>query len=367
MAEHPQFKLGRVRGPERPERWLYRLVPPAAADRTRVRSLARFFMQPPFDQGNEGSCTANSGCLIAMACAKIDNVQLPEFSRMWMYYWEREVLHTFPKDSGADVIDEFDVDDQHGNIAEQVWPYTGNPAEKPPAAAHGAPTYKTVAAYQPIASTQFIDGILTALDNNQPVAIGVNWYNGWFDDFKNTGVLTAAAVSQDQLAGGHALSIKGWIPPGAPGLPQGGYVCQNSWGPTSPARTDLWQDAQKGDVIIPAEVLDNPAVNADANAAVPMTAPATLSLAIIPPTEAATGAPTAFAAVVTGAPDGTQIDYQWAFGDGGTGRGRTASHTYAASGDFTVTCTAHVATTGAQAVASTTVQVSTLTPAAATA
>jgi PKD repeat protein len=38
-------------------------------------------------------------------------------------------------------------------------------------------------------------------------------------------------------------------------------------------------------------------------------------------------------------PDGTVASYAWDFGDGATGTGATASHTYGAAGDFTVTLT----------------------------
>ena len=38
-------------------------------------------------------------------------------------------------------------------------------------------------------------------------------------------------------------------------------------------------------------------------------------------------------------PDGTIVDYSWAFGDGGTGSGLTSSHSYAVPGTYTVTLT----------------------------
>ncbi|NTW41636.1 MAG: PKD domain-containing protein, partial [Cellulomonadaceae bacterium] len=61
------------------------------------------------------------------------------------------------------------------------------------------------------------------------------------------------------------------------------------------------------------------------------------------PTAAFTATSAALTASVNGAgstdPDGTVVGYAWTFGDGGTGTGSTASHTYAADGTYTVRLT----------------------------
>lgn len=349
MAEVQRFALGRIRGPERPEKWRFELVPLTAPDPSKRRSLAQYITMPqPFDQGNEGSCTANSGCLVAQMCAAIDGNMVPVLSRSWMYYQERLLINTFPQDSGADVIDEFDVDSQDGNIADSVWPYDANPSERPPAAAANATRYKTVAAYQPISANAFRDGILTALDNLQPVAIGFAFFNGWFADYAN-GVLTQAGM--DSVAGGHAVTIKGWAPPSA-ALPNGGYLCQNSWGATSRAPTQHHPDAKAGDFIFPADLFAMASVGAEADAAVPLASPATLSVAVTGPASATVGQPVAFAATVKGAPSGSVLTYAWDFGDGSfatMSNVMTISHTYQAAGTDAVMCTVTVPTTGATA------------------
>lgn len=354
------YGTGFRRGPERPEKWRLELRAPAAVDRTKVRSLAAYVLQPPFDQGNEGSCTANSGCLMAMACATIDGTPVPVLSRSWMYYRERAILATLPNDSGADVIDEFDVDSQDGNIADSAWPYDANPAEAPPADAAGAMRYKNVAAYQPIATgTQTtIDAILAALDNVQPVAIGLYWDDSYTAAYEQGAVVTISMANSMQE--GHALTIKGWAPPSS-AYPNGVLIAQGSWGTVSPADTAIWADAKAGDHYIDAGlfVASGPLgliVNT-IYAGVPMTAPAVLSLAIQAPSSILAGNAAAFAATVTGAPAGTVVDYAWDFGDGSTGAGATISHVYGAPGTFAVSCVASVATTGATASASVAVSV----------
>ena len=62
-----------------------------------------------------------------------------------------------------------------------------------------------------------------------------------------------------------------------------------------------------------------------------------------PPVAAFTATPTnlavAFDASTSSDPDGTVASYAWDFGDSGTGTGKTANHTYGATGDYTVTLT----------------------------
>ena len=57
------------------------------------------------------------------------------------------------------------------------------------------------------------------------------------------------------------------------------------------------------------------------------------------PTEGGTPLYVAFDASASYDPDGYVSSYAWSFGDGGTGSGRTAAHTYSAAGTYSVTLT----------------------------
>lgn len=350
MTTAHQYSMGWLRGPERPERWRYRLVPPTAPDVTKPRSLAKY-ATVLWDQGAEGSCTSNAGCLAAMMVAAISGQPVPVLSRMWKYYQERLEIGTFPQDSGADVVDEYDTDKSPGEIADSMWPYDAQPAERPPAAAGAAAKYKPIAGWQPIAASDFRDGILTALDNNQPVSIGLNVWNGWMTAWEQTGIWDQHDMTGG-LAGGHAVVIIGWMPPNGQ-YPQGAYLFQNSWGATSPNNSQNHPDCTPGRGLLDAAAFALSQVGGEANAAVGQTQPAILSLAIAGPSTVQAGQTAAFSATLTGAPAGTIISYTWDYGDGSPidGYQPTASHSYSAAGSYTVTCRAHVASTNASATA----------------
>lgn len=352
----PDYKLGWRKGPERPEKWRYRLVPPTTPDYTKPRSLAKY-ATVLFDQGAIGSCTANAGCLAAMMVAAIGGAPVPVLSRMWKYYQERQEIHTFPEDSGADIVDEYDTDKAPGEIADSVWPYDANPSETPPAATQTAQVFHPIAGWQPIAASDFRDGILTALDNNQPVSIGLNVWNGWETDWDQIGIWNQAGMNGG-IAGGHAVLIIGWVPPNAE-FPQGGYLFQNSWNATSPDNTKIHPDCTSGRGILDAATFALSQVSGEANAVVGANQPAILSLAVTGPKSVQVGAASAFSAALTGLPADSVVGYTWDFGDGtpAATASATASHTYSAAGSYTVTCTASVQTTGAKASATLAVSV----------
>ncbi len=107
----------------------------------------------------------------------------------------------------------------------------------------------------------------------------------------------------------------------------------------------------------PCDIFSNPAVQADAYAAVANAAPAILTVAITGPTAANSGQAVAFSATVTGAPTGTVLAYSWGFGDSesvvsGT---QTVSHTYAVAGTYSVNVRAKNNATGAEASATMTI------------
>ena len=245
------FTLGALRRPPDPREWAFELKPPTAVDRTKPRSLAGYFPAAPFDQGSIGSCTANSSVAVQMACASIAGQTPVMLSREELYYDERTDEGTFPQDAGAYPADSFDsVLKRGGIVAETIWPYDGNAAEQPPAALAKARKYLYISGHQPLAGANFVDGTIAALDGRQPLIVAFAFYQEFFTEFAQTALLSASPSGQP--VGGHQIAIWGWTPA------QGGlFCCRNSWGATSPARTDLHPDAKAGDIFLPAALCSN--------------------------------------------------------------------------------------------------------------
>ncbi len=242
--------------PPDPREWAYQLLPAAAVDRTTSRSLARYFPSV-LDQGAEGSCTANSSVTVQMACASIIGLTPVLLSREELYWDERTDeggAQAPPADNGAYPADSFDsVLKRNGIVADTTWGYDGKPATKPPAAVAKAQRYLYINGHQPLAGANFIDGIITALDNQQPLIVAFAFYQEWFGQYQKNGVLSGTPVGQP--VGGHQIAAWGWVPSTEtnPAL----VACRNSWGATSPARTDLHPDAVAGDIFLPVALFQN--------------------------------------------------------------------------------------------------------------
>lgn len=249
--------LGARPRPPDPREWQYRLTPPKAVDRTKPRNALAAHLPPVMDQGSEGSCTANSIVCCAMTLASVLGVgNVPLLSREWDYYQSRLKEGTFPKDSGAQIADAFDVA-LAGLPPDSDWPYDANPAGTPPANvnfAGDAAAHNYLAGHQPLAGADFIDGMLTAFDNLQPVSIGLSWLTDFDSDWDTTGILSATPTGTAR--GGHDLTGWGFVP--ATGSREMLIAARNSWGATSPASVaQILDGAQPGDCFIPASLFNN--------------------------------------------------------------------------------------------------------------
>jgi hypothetical protein len=213
---------------------------PTASVTTPLYGSVKRFCPPPYDQGSEGSCTANAFCgAYRTICNRLGNSDrgfLP--SRQYFYYHERmlENAGTDPSqlgDTGGDVADGADWVAEHGICSEQTWPYippstdaSGNEdlstsnLDTPPAgaeseaAAHRIRSVGTIAA-----SGDPVPAIEAAISQGVPVLLAVGVYASFEspDVARHGMVPTPNPVNygdpqdpQDAFMGGHEMLIVGY-------------------------------------------------------------------------------------------------------------------------------------------------------------
>lgn len=197
-------------------------------------------MSPVVDQGDLGSCTANA---IASGLKEYFNLKtggaLIRLSRLFLYYFERELEGTVGEDSGAELRDGMKVLQKTGVCPEVFWPYVIQIFDRQPnqKAVKRAAPYK-INAYRRIKD---LAELKAALAEDRPVVFGFEVYESFeADEVARTGILPMPDESE-QLLGGHAVLAvgyddqKGWV------------IARNSWG-------EAWGD--RGYFYIPYEVFD---------------------------------------------------------------------------------------------------------------
>ena len=199
-------------------------------------------MQPVYDQGALGSCTANA---IAGAF-EFDLLKqgLTDFmpSRLFIYYNERAMEGTVDQDAGAIIRDGVKTLKSKGVADEKEWPYDIDKfAEKPPASAYLDAKQSKALRYERVNNSQAYN-IQHALANGFPVIFGMAVYESFEgEEPANSGMVPMPEPGEKQL-GGHAMVIVGYD------IPSGRFIVRNSWGAG-------WGD--KGYCYIPFEYLTN--------------------------------------------------------------------------------------------------------------
>lgn len=174
---------------------------------------------PVYDQGNEGSCTANAGCAAlamlwaaeALKAGLITAEEFLMFSRAFQYFMERLIEGTTSEDSGASMKDIGVAQQEYGCCLDAIMPYTAGDYTTAPTDADKASAlvYKISGA----SMVRGIDGIKTALvSRSQPVLCGMTVYDSMeSEQTAATGVLPMPKENE-QILGGHAVLIVGYTP-----------------------------------------------------------------------------------------------------------------------------------------------------------
>lgn len=165
-------------------------------------------LQPIRDQGNQGSCAAQSGACVKEWQEKKD-INFNEYMSPQFIYNLRE---NFPS-SGMYLRDLMQILQKHGSVPERDFTYGGsNRLVKPSDKLLKKAKDYIVENYAQIKSMQ---GLKTALVQNGPCVIAVPVYHFGEDMWKPKEGFT-------EIQGGHALSIVGYNTKG--------FILRNSWG-----------------------------------------------------------------------------------------------------------------------------------------
>jgi C1A family cysteine protease len=184
-----------------------------------------------FDQGQEGSCTANSAGGAFQHLHRIlgkPNDFTP--SRQLLYYLERKDQGSSPTDdSGSSIAESVNAMKSYGLAPEQDWPYDSNHFSLKPTDAilKEAAQHKVTAAQQ---VGQTLTAFKTTIAQHRSVMIGFTVYQSFeSEQFSKDGLMPIPKRFEPVL-GGHAVRIIGWDDAIKGHGWVGAFLVRNSWG-----------------------------------------------------------------------------------------------------------------------------------------
>jgi C1A family cysteine protease len=180
---------------------------------------------PVYDQGQLGSCTANSiGAAVEFEQMKqkLSEIFIP--SRLFIYYNERAMEGTVDSDSGAQIRDGIKSVAKQGVCPETEWPYNiAKFKTKPPKNCYTDALKHRVVLYQRV--TPVLNQLRGCLASGYPFVFGFTVY----ESFESPAVAKSGHAPMpkpsEQSIGGHAVMCAGYDDS------KQWFIVRNSWGP----------------------------------------------------------------------------------------------------------------------------------------
>jgi C1A family cysteine protease len=180
---------------------------------------------PVYDQGQLGSCTANSiGAAVEFEQMKQKLADIFVPARLFIYYNERVMEGTVDSDGGAQIRDGIKSVANQGVCPETEWPYNiAKFKTKPPKKCYVDALKHRVVLYQ--RATQTLNQLRGCLASGYPFVFGFTVYESFESPaVAKTGHAPMPAPSEKAI-GGHAVMAAGYDDS------KQWFIIRNSWGP----------------------------------------------------------------------------------------------------------------------------------------
>jgi C1A family cysteine protease len=208
----------------------------------------RQFIKWVYDQGAEGSCTANSAMGTNRFFRQVNGLIDSLGSRQFLYYVTRSLEGSTRYDAGATIADTVSAEVKFGICLESLWPYSKPLSAKPNAQAYADGMKHQVLSKAPVQQTQ--SALELVLAAKRPIHFGMTVY----ESFESNAVAKTGIVpmpkTHEKVLGGHALWLFDYD------RPKRKAYGQNSWGAK-------WGQDKLGIFEIPYDYLLSPDLTGD--------------------------------------------------------------------------------------------------------
>ena len=175
-------------------------LPPAVDLRHHIGSV--------YDQQPLQSCSANALSSLLTFVGNAEKRPIEPPSRLFIYYNERKLEGTLPKDGGAQIRTGLKTVATFGACSEIMWPYDVDKADAEPTPGCYKDA-KSTRALQYFRIAQDLDHLRACLADGYAFIFGMQAYLQGFEAAQHSGVLPMPAPS-DTLMGGHAILAVGY-------------------------------------------------------------------------------------------------------------------------------------------------------------
>lgn len=203
----------------------------------------RKFVTWVYDQGKEGSCTANSAMGTNRFFRAVNNLKDFDGSRQFLYRATTQLAGYAGIDEGASISDTIEAEVRYGICHEELWPYATPLSKEPSGEAYTDALEHQVLVKAPVEQTQ--EALEAVLASQRPLHYGMAVYSSFESiNTKATGIVTMP-LAKERMLGGHALWLFDYD------RPRRVFYGQNSWGPA-------WGQNQLGIYEIPYDYILDP-------------------------------------------------------------------------------------------------------------